>query len=64
MPVVEEFESSGDLEEESPTEINFTTAGTSVFLLSHSNQYFAYLAKLQIKAPEVPLYFRNSSLLF
>ncbi len=64
VAVTEEFDSSGDLEEENLTEINFATAGTTVFLLGHSNQYFASLVKIQTKVPEVPLYFRNSSLLF
>lgn len=64
VPVAVEFDSFGDSQEENPTEINFATAGTGIFLLVHSNQYFAYLVKLQTKAASVPLYFRNSSLLF
>jgi hypothetical protein len=64
IPVAVEFDSSGNLEKESLTEINFATAGTTVFLIGHSNEHFAYLIKLQNKAPEVPLYYRNSSLLF
>jgi len=64
LPQTEKSDISSQFVKESPTTINFALSTTGVFLLGHSNQYFAYLVKLQNKAPDVPLFYRNSSLLF
>ena len=55
---------SSQFVKESPTTINFAPSATGVFLLGHPYQYFAHLERLQNKAPDVPLFNRNSSLLF
>jgi hypothetical protein len=64
LPEIDESDISSQSKEESPTTINFAHSATSVFLLGHVNQYFAYLVKLQNKVPTVPLFHWNSSLLF
>jgi len=63
MAVVQEFDISAELGEENLAAISLTTAATGVFLISHYQQYSAYTIKLLIKAPDVPLYYSNSSLL-
>ena len=63
-PEIFESDISSQFGKESPTTINSAPSATGVFLLGHSNKYFAYLVKLQIKSPDVPLYYRKSSLLF
>ncbi len=64
IPVADGYDFSGECGEESLTATNFATAGTGVLFLSYSNQYLAYLIDPQMKAPSVPLYYRNLSLLF
>jgi hypothetical protein len=62
------LEENGDTLDESKkgklTAINFITDALNVFYSSNSNQYFAYLVKIQTKAPDVPLFLSNLSLLF
>jgi len=64
LPETEKSDISNKSAEESPTTINSAPSATGVFLLGHSNHYFAHLERLQNKAPDVPLYHWNSSLLF
>jgi len=64
LPQTEKSDISSHFVKESPTTINFAPSATSVFLLGHPYQYFAHLERLQNKAPDVPLYHWNSSLLF
>lgn len=64
LPEVDESDISSQPKEKKPTTIDFAPSATSVFLLGHFNNYFAYLVKVQNKVPTVPLYHWNSSLLF
>jgi len=64
LPQTEKSDISSHFVKESPTTINLAPSATSVFLLGHPYQYFAHLERLQNKAPDVPLYHWNSSLLF
>jgi hypothetical protein len=64
LPETDEFDNSRESVRENPTPITFAPSASGLFLLGHSNQYFTYLVKLHNKAPDVPLYYRNSSLLF
>lgn len=50
--------------EKNLTSNNFATVVAGGFSASCSNQYFADPVKLQTKAPDVPLFLRNLSLLF
>jgi hypothetical protein len=61
---IDESDILSQSKEESPTTINFTPSATSVFSLGQFNKCFAYLVKLQNKVPDVPLFYRNASLLF
>ena len=50
--------------EESLASFNLAFAAAGAFSLTCSIHHFAYLKKLQIKIPSVPLYLSNLSLLF
>jgi hypothetical protein len=63
-PAVEEFDSSTNIEEEHYTAINFATFATGDLLSNQLNQYSTLPIKLQIRAPDVPLFIRSLSLLF
>lgn len=64
IATIQNVDLSAEPPEESLASSNMATAVASVFSLSRSNRYFAYLKKPQIKIPSVPLYLSNLSLLF